>query len=356
MAQSLMAALRLAGHDLALATDFRTYDGTGSPDRQQALKVEGLDIADRLVAAYRSPSAWRPDLWFTYHVYHKTPDWLGPRIKRALDIPYLIAEASIAPKRANGAWQIGYRSAAEAIDEADGVLCLTRLDMDCLGRFMAHPERLHYLAPFIDTKPFEDAKFGRDQARARLSVGLKLDPKPPWLLAVGMMRPGDKLESYRRLGAALRQIEAEDWRLLIVGDGDAHDEVHAALAVLGDKLVYTGALAPDELVQVYAASDIAVWPAAGEAYGIALLEAQAAGLAVIAGRERGVPDVVLDGETGILTAPGEADAFAAATRRLIHDETLRHRLGKRAQEFVQETRALKGAARQLDSIIESLAQ
>ena len=63
-------------------------------------------------SATRSPSrflrrcaaapAAAPELWFTYHLYHKAPDWLGPRIAGALGIPYVVAEASFAPKQAGG--------------------------------------------------------------------------------------------------------------------------------------------------------------------------------------------------------------------------------------------------------------
>ena len=60
-----------------------------------------------------------------------------------------------------------------------------------------------------------------------------------------------------------------------------------------------------------------VWPAVNEAYGIALLEAQAAGLPVAAGRTGGVPDVVRDGRTGALCPVGEPVAFAETVARLL---------------------------------------
>ena len=61
-----------------------------------------------------------------------------------------------------------------------------------------------------------------------------------------------------------------------------------------------------------AAADLYLWPAINEAYGMAFLEAQAAGLPVIAGRTGGVPAVVAADETGLLTPVGDAHAFAAA--------------------------------------------
>src|SRR5690606_9839696 len=105
VARLLLRALREAGCEPELASEFRAYDGAGDPARQQALKAEGEALAGRLIAELSArPRAERPQAWFTYHVYHKAPDWLGPPVSRALAIPYIVAEASHAPKRAGGPW------------------------------------------------------------------------------------------------------------------------------------------------------------------------------------------------------------------------------------------------------------
>jgi len=62
---------------------------------------------ERLLAHYRAlPRAEQPALWFTYHLYHKAPDHIGPVVARQLGIPYVLAEASYAAKQARGpsAW------------------------------------------------------------------------------------------------------------------------------------------------------------------------------------------------------------------------------------------------------------
>ena len=75
---------------------------------------------------------------------------------------------------------------------------------------------------------------------------------------------------------------------------------------------FAGAVPHAELPAIYASADLYLWPAINEAYGMAFLEAQAAGLPVVAGRTGGVPAVVADGVTGVLTPIGDAAAFAAA--------------------------------------------
>jgi glycosyltransferase involved in cell wall biosynthesis len=349
MARLLMAALAKAGHETRLASTFRSYDGAGRPERQRALQAEAAVEAERLIAHYRGCAA--PRLWFTYHLYHKAPDWLGPRVAEALVIPYVVAEPSYAPKQAGGPWDLGHRAVAAALGQAAAVLCLTRLDQACVAPLLAAPDRLHYLPPFTDVAPT-----GRDRgtARADLARSTGLDPAAPWLIAVAMMRPGDKLESYRRLAAALARIERPDWCLLVVGDGPARNHVVTALSPFGRRVGYAGALAPEALSTAFAAADLCVWPAANEAYGMALLEAQAAGLAVVAGHERGVPDVVRDGEGGLLCPPGDAAAFARSVDRLLADPALRCRMGAAARRRVAAEQSLDAAAALLDRVLRGL--
>ena len=347
MARLLVAALEAAGHQVELASEFRSLDPAGDPARQIDIQRRGQAEAARLIADWRESSR-KPAAWFTYHVYYKAPDHLGPAVSAAIDIPYVIAEASHAPKRAGGPWDLGHRLAGAAIRQARAVFCLTRHDLDCVAPLVEPPRRLIHLPPFLDAAPFADAAEGRAPARTQLASASGLDPGVPWLLAVAMMRAGDKLESYRRLGQALARLAADDWRLVVVGDGPAAAEVRAALAPLGAKVGYLGAQPPARLPANYAACDLYVWPAAGEAYGMALLEAEAAGLPVVAGRERGVPDVVCDGETGLLAAPGDAADFADKVRCLWDAAALRRRLAGRARRFVGEQRTVAAAARDLD--------
>lgn len=341
MARLLQAALSKAGHEVFLASEFRSYDGVGDRHQQEALQRQGAAEAKRLLAGWRdSPSAGPPDLWFTYHVYHKAPDWLGPPISSALAIPYVIAEASHAPKQTGGPWDLGHRAAAEAIAAANVVFCMTRLDMACVAPLVPAWHQLCFLPPFVDAAPYRAAP--RD--RAALAWRFSLDPAQPWLLSVGMMRPGDKLDSYQVLASALRQLAPRPWQLLIVGDGPVRTEVERAFAPVSARVRWAGALPPEELPAVYAGCDLYLWPGVGEAYGMAYLEAQAAGLPVVAGAERGVPDVVDDDVGGLLVPPGEPEPFAAAVDRLLADDALRQRLAEGAGRFAGQDRDLAAAA------------
>jgi glycosyltransferase involved in cell wall biosynthesis len=354
MARLLMAALELGGHTPELMSRLRSFDGTGDAGLQQEIERRGQEETARIVADIerRAPAA-RPRAWFTYHLHYKAPDWIGPAVCDALALPYIVAEASHAPKRAGGPWDHNHRAVERAIRRADAVLCLTRHDRECVAPLVADPARLHVLAPFIDAAPYAGGG-GREAGRQALGI----TAGTPVLLAVAMMRPGDKLESYRVLGRALALVHDLDWRLAVAGDGPARPDVEAALAPISsrgaDRVVYVGERTAADLPALYAAADVYVWPAIGEAYGMAFLEAQAAGLPVVAGNERGVPDVVADGRTGLLARPGDAADFADKLRVLLTDHDLRAHLAANAAEFVATERTVDRAASALAAVLDQV--
>ncbi len=340
VAQLFLAALRGAGHEPALASRFRSFEGQGDPARQARLAATGRKLAARFLRHCRTVPETTPDLWFTYHLYHKAPDWLGPRIAAALGIPYVVAEASFAPKRAGGPWDAGHRAAGQAIRQADAVIGLNPADRDGVLPLLADPGRWAAIGPFLDAA---------DYRTAPREVG-----GPPRLIAVAMMRPGDKLASYRMLGEALVRLGDLDWSLEVVGDGAARPAVEAALAPLGERVVWAGALGPAALAGRLGAADLCVWPAVNEAFGMALLEAQASGLPVVAGAGGGVGQIVATGVSGLLVTPGDVAGFAAAVRQLIVDRGLRAQFAAAARRRILAEHDLPVAARRLAAVLAAL--
>jgi glycosyltransferase involved in cell wall biosynthesis len=334
MAQLLMKALAVAGFAPELASRISSYDGAGDAQRQVALREAAEAEADRLVAGWRlAPAQARPRLWFTYHVYYKAPDWVGPRVSSALGIPYVVAEGTRAPKRAGGPWALGHRGCEAALDAAHIIYIMNAVDRPALDAGRPSGQQLIDLPPFIETGEHVD----HDGDRGLSDV--------PHLLTVAMMRPGDKLASYRLLAAALEQIVPLPWRLTLVGDGAARAEIEALFAPFGDRIAMKGAINDAAaLAALYAQADLFVWPAVNEAYGMVFLEAQAAGCPVVAGAFGGVPGVVKDGETGVLTTPGDIDVFASAIATLLAAPERRRSMGCAAREFLVRERSLDRAA------------
>jgi glycosyltransferase involved in cell wall biosynthesis len=341
MARALIAALRTAGHEVALASHFRSYD-SGHAGRQVRLRDIGQWLANRLIGR----TEVRPDLWFTYHLYHKAPDWLGPAVTARLGIPYVLAEASFAPKQAGGIWDIGHRAAEAAIRRADRIFQLNPVDAECVLPLLDDPERLVLLRPFLETKTFR--KPGRDESRAEIARRFALDPAEPWLVTVAMMRDDQKLQSYRVLAKALTKLTDRPWRLIVAGDGPAEPKVRAAFARLGERIRWAGVLEPDILRQVYRAADLYAWPAVKEAWGMAFLEAQAGGLPVVAGRSGGVPAIVAHGRSGLLVPEGDADGLAGAVRDLLSDDERRAHMGHAAMQIAERDHDIRLAANLID--------
>jgi glycosyltransferase involved in cell wall biosynthesis len=288
----------------------------------------------------------------TYHVYHKAPDYLGPAVSAALGIPYVVIEPSIAPRKRNGPWALGYATALKAINSADAALCLNSVDPEFIRPALKRGARFQALAPFIDVAPFARAAAAR--ATHRRALARRLPDDEPWLLAVGMMRPGDKLDSYRVLARALKRLLRRKWRLVVVGDGVARDRVEHALAPLGERVVYLGERDVRAMPAIYAACDLYAWPAVREAYGMAILEAQASGLPVVAGRGVGVGDIVGDGETGLLVESDDAAALARAIAALLDDKARRAAMGRAALARARERHDIATAARRLDEALRAV--
>jgi glycosyltransferase involved in cell wall biosynthesis len=123
---------------------------------------------------------------------------------------------------------------------------------------------------------------------------------------------------------------------------------------LGARVVWAGALDRSAVAARLAAADLSVWPAVNEAFGMALLEAQASGLPVVAAAGGGVGEIVVPGVTGLLVPPGDAAGFAAAVRRLIVDRGLRERCTAAARRQVLAEHDLPAAAARLAATIAAL--
>ena len=342
IARLLLKALDTVGHETTVVSRFRTFDRGGDRERQLRMRSIGRRLAARLVERLgRIP---RPDVWFTYHVHHKAPDLLGRAVSDGLGIPYVIVEASVAQKQRQGPWAAGYADALAAIQSADTIVSLNPADIGGVVRTRAPGADSDSLAPFIDVAAFR-GRMGGHATRLRSAGSFAR------LVTVGMMREGAKLASYRLLASALARLRDLRWSLRVVGDGPARREVEQAFGELRDRVTFVGARSSEDIAGELADSDLLLWPAIDEAFGVTFLEAQACGVPVVGAATPGVAAVVAAGRTGLLAPVGDIDAFASATRELIVDDARRLRMGEAAQAYVRAHHDLPLAAAHLDQIL-----
>lgn len=333
----LARALHLIGYRTEAASSLRAYEGKGDAAQQSAIAEAAKAEISALVARHRPDP---PALWLTYLSYYKSPDHLGPAVAKALGIPYVIVEASHAPKRATGDFAAPYAAAKFALESADAVIAMTGHDAAMLQHVVA-PERLHRLPPFIDA--------------ARFRGHPKKGGATPLILSVAMLRPGKKLANFPLIAAALARIADLKWFYVAAGGGDGLKEAQAAFANFPkDRITFMGAVPPDAMPALYARADLYLWPGLKEAYGLSYLEAQASGLPVVACDTAGVPAVVERGRGGLLSPAGDPDGLAQSLRILLMNRQTRDIMGEVAAEFVHGERDVAHAAAHLRAILAPL--
>ncbi len=335
VARLLVAALGVGGHEVVLVSRLRSREARGNAADQQMIRSRaGQEVANLSARLLEDP----PDIWFTYHLYYKAPDLIGPEVCRVLGIPYVVAEASHAEKRLQGLHADFAATALQAMKQAAAVVCITARDHEGLAECLP-VARLHRLKPFVPARPRPAVRPERQAVR---------------LLAVGMMRPGDKLDSYRLLARVLLRLQHHDWTLTIVGDGEASVQVRGLFQPLRERVRFVGAVSAARLNAIYGQHDLCLWPAVNEAYGMALLEATAHGLPVIAGDEGGVRDVIRHGENGLLVARRDPDAMARAVSGLLRQPRSLRRLQNECWRRIERGHRLSQAARSLNKILATL--
>ncbi len=351
MARLLMAALSETGREVELASEYRTWEGAGDVQRQQRLRDIGFRLGRRLIRRYVA-NGQPPDLWFTYHVYHKAPDWIGPAVSDALQIPYVVAEASYAPKQAQGPWQIGHEQCQFGIRRANAVISFNDQDLPCLRTVVGPSCRLVNLKPFLPLTRVDTAV----NARSKIAEKWAIPSDVPWLVCVAMMRPGDKFASFKQLAESLKGLVDQQWQLLIVGEGKTRNQVEQLFAPMYPRVKMLGSLEPGAIYDILKSSDVYVWPAVNEAYGMSLLEAQACGLPVVATAAGGVAQIVEHKKTGFLAAENDLTSLTAFIRRLISDPKLRTRMGMEAVTKCRREHDAIHAINVLDDMIKRLMQ
>lgn len=343
MGRMLLAALRRAGYDVFLASRYISYSKRHGAEHLAERKAGAHREAERLIREWDRDGN-PPDLWFCYHPYDKSPDWLGAEICSRLGIAMVTAEPCKTGQGPNGEWLPWRAEAQKSLAMADMNIALKPADVAYLSDFVDR-RRITRIDPFIDVEQLETSPVADDPWRGS---GCRL-------LAVGMMRPGAKTQSYRVLAEALSGLRHLDWSLAIVGGGPTQDEVRACFAWdTQGRVAFAGERDPGEVMTMMEMADVLAWPGSGEAFGMVYLEAAACGTPAAALDNKGVPLVVIDGRTGLLASPPDPETYARVLERIIADDGLRLRLGEGARRFALEERSGQQAAAQLRTIIDGV--
>lgn len=230
---------------------------------------------------------------------------------------------------------------ARAVRQSEAVVVLagaTRRDL--LERHPSAGPRLHVIPNGVS------GDLASGEASATVG-GRPVESLRPFLLCVGNRKPHKNFRTAVEVLARLREQEPA-LRLVVVGQGFEGDGVRERARALGvaDAVVELIQVSDAELLGLYRAAEVLLFPSLYEGFGLPLLEAMAVGLPVVASDRASIPEVV--GDAGIVVGAEDAEGMAAAVARVRGDAALRARLveagRRRAAELTWDASADRMAA------------
>jgi glycosyltransferase involved in cell wall biosynthesis len=232
-----------------------------------------------------------------------------------------------------------------------------RTAMDRAAVIIATSQR--YLQSSPELAPYRDKcrviPLGIDfrQVTAPPEPGTKPEPtlEGPLVLAIGRLVP------YKGFDVLIRAMQSVDAQLILIGTGPQEPQLQSLIDSrnLGHKVKMLGRVS--DLRPYMQAASIFVMPSVtrAEAFGLVQLEAMAAGLPVINTEiDSGVPEVSLDGETGLTVPPGDESSLAEAMQLLLHRPDLREQYGKAAKERVLKEYSVEKMAERTLAVYEEV--
>ena len=345
--------------DLVIATGLYEYLSAGEHDIRQTGSLRARWIYWRPWSwvrllkdyrlAYRQVRLGRVNLWLTYHTYYKAPDLLGPMVSRTTGIPYVIFQGMFSTKRRRRlkTWP-GFILNRMALKSARHIFINRRDDWKNLKRLIPE-DRLTYVRPGIITEAFVFDHDARQQLRQEWGVG-----REPLILSAAMFRKDVKTEGLSFLIRSCGRLAASgvSFQLVIAGDGKERKKLQQmADRHLSGRVRFVGKIERGQMHRFYSAGDLFAFPGIRESLGMVYLESQSCGLPVVAFNNGGIPEVVVDGETGFLTPLYAYEPFGNAIQKLLLDKELRQEMGKRAAVHIQEHHHLTRNYRGMETVL-----
>ncbi len=298
----------------------------GGPEAPYAPALEALSVG---LAMARDPVAADVVHSHTWYV------GLGGMLVQSIhDVPLVVTLHSLEPLRPWKAAQLGTGYAVSswaerlAVERADRVIAVSaQMRADILAHFRVDPERVVVIHNGVDAEAF--ARTGDRAALARHRV------RAPYVLFVG--RISEQKGIFPLLEAA--RALPEGVQLVLCASSPDTPELLARLeaGVAGrPEIRWINAMLPvAEVVQLYSHAAVFVCPSIYEPFGLINLEAMACGTPVVACRVGGIPEVVVDGETGWLVEPGDITALGRALRDALADPARARRMGEAGRRRVE---------------------
>lgn len=273
-----------------------------------------LGFLFRLAGLLRSE---QPDL---VHLHSRRgADWLGGLAAWRAGVPAVLSRRVDNPEPA---WLVRrkYRLYARTI-------CISQGIAEVLIGEGLDAKRIRVVRSALDPAPWRAA-----ESRQRLGAEFQVPSEAP---LIGVVAQLIERKGHRVLVEALAGLTDRPWQLLVFGQGPSRASLESAVAERGlaGRVHFAGFR--DDLPRWLGALDLLVHPALMEGLGIALLQASAAGVPIIASRAGGIPEAVRDGVNGLLVPPGDPQALSTAIRHLLDHPAQRQALGQNGRSLIE---------------------
>jgi starch synthase len=354
--------VRCFGADRPGARAFRPWEALAGAN--PALQTLSVDLA--MAADLGGAQLVHSHTWYA--------NFAGRLAQLLHGVPHVMTTHSLEPSRPWKAEQLGggYRLSSfcerAAIETADAVVCVSRaMREETLAAYPAvDPARVHVILNGIDAEQY------RPDPGTEVLEHYGVRPGEPLVVFVGRIT---RQKGIAHLLDAALAIDPRAQLVLAAGAPDTEElarEVEAKVARVRDErggvVWLQEMLSKREVIQLLSHATCFVCPSIYEPLGIVNLEAMACGTAVVASRTGGIPEVVADGETGLLVDLGEVDAvtreprdpagFAArlaeAVNRLVADPALAERLGIAGRRRAEEAFSWRAVAERTAALYRAL--
>jgi N-acetyl-alpha-D-glucosaminyl L-malate synthase BshA len=219
-----------------------------------------------------------------------------------------------------------------SIEKSDALTAVsTYLQRETQSAFGCTACRIDVIPNFVDPKVYDRARHG-GALRAQFNGDRKV------LMHISNFRPVKRIKDVVRIFAQVDKTVPSV--LVMVGDGPDRLDAEQEARRLGVErhVRFLGKI--DQVAPLLAAADLFLLPSQSESFGLSALEALASGTPVIGSRAGGLPEVVRDGETGILCEIGDVDGMAAAGLSLLRDAATWQRMSRAAAADARERFAM----------------
>jgi glycosyltransferase involved in cell wall biosynthesis len=311
----------------------------------QQIRALGIEVVDvGLTRPYRLDALWR--LYrllrrkrpLILHCWMFHANLIGRVIGRLARVPVIItARRNV---EIGGPWRERAKRLTRRLDDAVIAVCelARQVEIEHTG---AAPDKVVTIYNGIDPFPAVPS-----ETVAQLRHDFGLPPDAPVVICVSRLHPQKGHDDLLRAWQHVMAVQL-DVHLLIVGDGERRSELEG-LATKQPHIHFTGQR--HDVIHLLALSNLLVLPSLWEGLPNVVLEAMAAGLPVVATAVGGTPELVIDGESGLLVPPRDPAALAEAIVTLLTDPDLAQRLGENGrlrvsnqftiQQIVQQTEGL----------------